>query len=274
LQQNKIGPATKSQKNNGRTGSITAFEGFEMAYRPVLSILFSALLVGCGSGGNSGPDPVVGGASTDQPAPSGGTTPPAPSTPTTPSSPSNPGTTPAPAPFSAAVTRAPANNAIVIGRVLLEVRGVGLENVELLPGSGATPIYATFVISEDKTSATADIDIRSLPDGPLVVRISAFDAPAGTNNAREIVAMAPRTWNVLNTPPHSIFFPGQACLAFIATTNGGLPEPSSGNQTEENGTQRLTYSWSNGFTRVFTWQTGQNECVLASESGTPPPRTQ
>jgi hypothetical protein len=255
-----------------------------MANHPILSVLFSAILVGCGSGGggNSGPEPVVGGASIDQLAPSGDTTPsiptspqntpptnPAPATPATPSSPSTPATTPTPAPFSAAVTKAPANDAIVIGVVRLEVRGVGLENVELLPGSGYSPIYAAFLISQDKTIATAEVDIRSLPDGPLVVRISAFDAPSGTNNAREIVAMAPRTWRVLNTPPHSIFFPGQACLDFIAQTNGGLPAASV-SQTEENGTQQLTYSWSNGFTRVFRWQTGQNECVLASESGTPP----
>jgi hypothetical protein len=261
-----------------------------MPTRPVLSVLFSAILAACGSGGDSDPQPVIGGASTGQPAPTQpaptqpaptqpaptqpAPTQPAPTQPAptgsgTPGSPSSPGA-PTTAPFSAMVTKAPANNAIVISRVLLEVRGVGLENVELLPGTGYMPVYATFVISPDKTLATADVDIRLIPSGPLVVRISAFDAPAGTNNdAREIVAMAPRTWEVNNLPAHSLFFPSQACLDFIAQTNAGLPQAAT-SQTEENGTQRLTYTWSNGFTRVFEWQTGQGECRLVSQSGTPP----
>jgi hypothetical protein len=167
------------------------------------------------------------------------------------------------------VTKAPANNAIVISTVRLEVRGVGLENVELLPGSGYAPVYASFVISPDKTVATAEVDIRLIPSGPFVVRISAFDAPAGTNSAREIVAMPPRTWEVIALPAHSVFIPSNTCIAFIQQTNAGLPQAAA-TQTEENGVQRITYTWSNGFMRVFEWQTGQSECRLVSQSGTPP----
>jgi hypothetical protein len=82
--------------------------------------------------------------------------------------------------------------------------------------------------------------------------------------------MAPRTWTINNRPAHSIFFPSQTCLDFIAKTDAGLPPPDSSSQIEYNGTQSLTYGWNNGFARTFTWQTGQIECTLTSESGTPP----
>lgn len=105
----------------------------------------------------------------------------------------------APASFSAQVTNAPADGATISGKVSLEVTGTGIENAELLPQSGYTPQYAVFSISPDKTRASVDFDTTKLSNGKLAVRITAFNAPAGSSTAGEIVAMATRTWNIQNT---------------------------------------------------------------------------
>jgi probable HAF family extracellular repeat protein len=104
-----------------------------------------------------------------------------------------------PATFSAQVTVAPADGATISGKVHLEVTGTGIENVELLPSMGYVPIFATFSVSADKTKATLDFDTTRLSNGTLAVRISAFDVPARTPGASEIVAMATRSWNIRNT---------------------------------------------------------------------------
>jgi hypothetical protein len=109
----------------------------------------------------------------------------------------------APAPFFAYVDTAPADGAVLKGVVRLTVTGNQMVNVELLPASGYTPRFGVFTVSEDKARAWLDLDTTTLPDGPLNVRISAFDVPAGQAGAREAVAMQPRTWNISNTaaPP-------------------------------------------------------------------------
>jgi len=102
--------------------------------------------------------------------------------------------------LSAQVTAAPGDGETVSGVISLEVRGSGMANVELLPASGYTPRLGVFAISENGTVARLAFDTKALSNGPLQVRISAFDKPAFTPGAREIVAMSPRTWNISNMP--------------------------------------------------------------------------
>lgn len=106
-----------------------------------------------------------------------------------------------PTTFTAAVTSAPANGAVVSGITRLEVRSSGLANVELLPATGYAPTLGVFNISPDRTMAWLDFDSRSLPDGVRDVRISAFNVTQGQPGAREIIAMPARRWNLSNGLP-------------------------------------------------------------------------
>jgi hypothetical protein len=102
------------------------------------------------------------------------------------------------APFFAFVSMAPASGATLSGLVRLEVSGNEMANVELLPASGYTPRLGVFNLSGDKTRAWMDLDTTALPNGPLNVRISAFNVAAGQPGATEVIAMPPRTWNISN----------------------------------------------------------------------------
>lgn len=108
---------------------------------------------------------------------------------------------PPPTAFTAAVTSAPADGAVVSGITRLEVHGSGMANVELLPATGYTPQLGVFNVSADRTTAWLDFDSRSLPDGNRNVRISAFNATQGQPTAKEIVAMPARHWNFNNGYP-------------------------------------------------------------------------
>lgn len=110
------------------------------------------------------------------------------------------------APFFAQASMAPADRAAVSGIVRIELHGNELANVELLPASGYLPRYGVFKISGDKTIAWLDLDTARMPNGPLAVRVSAFDVPAGQAGGREIVAMPARTWNVANAAPAAADF--------------------------------------------------------------------
>jgi hypothetical protein len=104
---------------------------------------------------------------------------------------------PAPrAALTASLAAAPANGAVLSRTTRLEVRGTGLANVELLPGQGYKPSYGQFNVSPDRTRAWLDFDPRTLPDGARDMRISAFNVTAGQPGAREVVAMAPRRWQM------------------------------------------------------------------------------
>lgn len=110
------------------------------------------------------------------------------------------------APFTASVSMAPAAGATLSGIVRIEVRGYDMQNVELLPASGYTPRLGVFNITGDKTIAWLDLDTTRLPNGPIDMRISAFNVPAGQPGAVEIVAMPARTWTISNAvPPASTF---------------------------------------------------------------------
>jgi hypothetical protein len=109
------------------------------------------------------------------------------------------------APFFANTTMAPADGATVSGIVRIEVSGNEMANVELLPATGYTPRFGVFNLSGDSTRAWLDLDTTKLPNGPLNVRISAFNVPAGQGGT-EIVPMPARTWTVANsTIPSSTF---------------------------------------------------------------------
>jgi hypothetical protein len=93
------------------------------------------------------------------------------------------------------VTQAPEDGARYLsGTVRLEVSGIGMRNVELLPENGYTPRLASFNVSDDGTFAYLDLDTKQIQNGGIELRISAFDKPAGAPDAREIVAMPVRTW--------------------------------------------------------------------------------
>jgi hypothetical protein len=96
--------------------------------------------------------------------------------------------------FTAIVTMAPAHGALIDGTTRLEVRGSGLENVELLPAYGYEPKLGVFNVSSDKTYAYLDVSTEDLPEGVFYGRISAFNAPAGDAAARGIIAMPTRQW--------------------------------------------------------------------------------
>lgn len=104
------------------------------------------------------------------------------------------------APFAAMVTIAPPAGATLAGNVQLEVRGSAIGNAELLPADGYAPVLGRFSVATDRTMAALDFDTRSLPNGVLLARISAFDQPAGSTGTTEIVAMPARRWTLANSP--------------------------------------------------------------------------
>jgi hypothetical protein len=88
----------------------------------------------------------------------------------------------------ASISQAPAHTASVSGVVRLEVTGTGMANVELLPAVGYAPVFGRFAVSADGTSAVLDWDTRYVVEGFAAYRISAFDRPAGSAGAAEVVA--------------------------------------------------------------------------------------
>ncbi|KRB85209.1 hypothetical protein ASE07_21120 [Noviherbaspirillum sp. Root189] len=103
---------------------------------------------------------------------------------------------PSDVPFTAMVTMAPPHGSIISGRIRLEVRGSGLQNVELLPASSYTPRLGVFEISFDRKFAWLEVETSTLPAGVLNARISAFNVAAGQPGASEIIAMPARQWDV------------------------------------------------------------------------------
>lgn len=100
--------------------------------------------------------------------------------------------------FTAGVSAAPGHGATVRGTVVVEVRGVGMKNIELLPASGYVPIYGRFTTTYDGTFGYVEFDTRALPNGPINVRVSAFNVAPGQAGVREIVAMPARQWIIAN----------------------------------------------------------------------------
>ncbi|HJV84319.1 MAG TPA: DUF4214 domain-containing protein [Noviherbaspirillum sp.] len=103
-----------------------------------------------------------------------------------------------PPPLAVALVKAPPDGATLSGIIELEVQGTSMENVELLPEAGYTPVLARFEISADKTTARVSFDTRNLPNALFRVRISAFDVPPGNLGASELIAMPVRNWVIKN----------------------------------------------------------------------------
>jgi hypothetical protein len=151
----------------------------------IATVFLCALLAACGGG--DGDSPASASNLNDSSAP------------TAPGS-AGQGTPPPNSSLAATVTTAPAEDASLQGIVRLEVRGTAIENAELLPPGGYGPRLGVFTVSADKTTAWVDFDTRSLPNGTLLVRISAFDRPPGSSGASEVIAMATRRWQLRNDP--------------------------------------------------------------------------
>jgi hypothetical protein len=118
---------------------------------------------------------------------------------------------------------APAAGSVLSGIVRIEVTGYEMRNVELLPASGYLPRFGVFNITGDRTIAWLDLDTTKLPNGPLNVRISAFNVPAGQSGALEIVAMPARIWNISNTaPPAATFAATLTSAPADSTTVSGI----------------------------------------------------
>lgn len=115
--------------------------------------------------------------------------------------------------FTATVTAAPANSATISGVTRLEVRGSGIANAELLPASGYSLRFGVFNVSADRTTAWLDFDSRSVPDGLINMRISAFNVTEGQPGAAEIVAMPARQWNVVNGNSSAAPFTARVTMA-------------------------------------------------------------
>lgn len=118
------------------------------------------------------------------------------------------GTPPVPPPtaaFSANLVTAPPDGALISSVVHLEVQGSGIENVELVPANGYTPIYGVFQINEAKTRAWLDLDPSSMPAGALNARIVAWNVKARASGGAEIVAMPGRTWTFQRAQPAPVF---------------------------------------------------------------------
>ncbi|NEX62370.1 hypothetical protein [Noviherbaspirillum galbum] len=101
-------------------------------------------------------------------------------------------------PFTARIAAAPPDGSSLSGIVRLEVEGSALANAELLPERGYLPRLGVFILNEDGTRATLDLDTTTLPNGETRMRISAFEVPAAQAAATEIVAMPARTWFIAN----------------------------------------------------------------------------
>lgn len=98
--------------------------------------------------------------------------------------------------FTARVLMAPVHGETVSGTIFLDVRGTGIENVELLPANGYEPKYGKFSVYPLKNAAYLAFDLSTLPPGVHEFRISAFNRPAGSTDAQEMVIMPARQWNI------------------------------------------------------------------------------
>lgn len=196
------------------------------------------VLAACGGGGGDSPEALnsqSGSSTTDSPTGAAGdSTNPTPSTGSdngnTASPPSqgtgNTASPPAssPAPITATVSAAPADGATISNTVRLEIRSNSIENAELLPPDAYAPRLGLFTVSADKTMAWLDFDTRTLPNGTLLARISAFDRPAGAAGATEVVAMSTRRWLLRNNPPPApAQIPAASYMPEVHISNLALP---------------------------------------------------
>ena len=106
-------------------------------------------------------------------------------------------------PFIASLMMAPMNGELMNGYVRLELRGNGVKRVELRSANGQKiesfrVMNGYRVDANNDTFASLDLYTYYLPNGLLDARIVVYDTPEGEPNAREIVLMAPRQWEIQN----------------------------------------------------------------------------
>lgn len=129
-----------------------------------------------------------------------------------------------PNPLAATVATAPPDGAMLANTLRLEIRGTSIQNAELLPPDGYAPRLGAFTVSADGTMAWLDFDTRTLPNGTLQARISAFDRPAGSTGASEVVAMPVRQWLLRNQPPPApTQIPAASYMPEVHISNLALP---------------------------------------------------
>lgn len=112
---------------------------------------------------------------------------------------------PPPPPFNATLTTAPTDGATISGTVPFGFDFAGVQNAELLPGTGYTPSYGTFTLNQSTGKATLNWNTTNVANAPITVRIAAFDQAAGVSPANELTVMGARTYTVNNaaSPPPS-----------------------------------------------------------------------
>lgn len=98
--------------------------------------------------------------------------------------------------FTAELLMAPVHDETLTGPIRFDVRGTGIENIELLPASGYEPKYGKFHVYGTEHGGYFVFDPTTLPPGVHEFRISAFNRPAGAADAQEIVIMPARKWNI------------------------------------------------------------------------------
>lgn len=99
-------------------------------------------------------------------------------------------------PFAATLTTGPTSGNIS-GNVTLVVTGTGMQNVELLPAVGYTPMHGRFTLSGN--TATLTIDTKNLPNGTNNLRIAAFNTPPQGGGVELVVERL--NWNIQNRVP-------------------------------------------------------------------------
>lgn len=208
--------------------------------KSILAALSLSLLVSCGGGGGGSDTPsaapaaasipagsttstgttppssaTTSGSTNDGDGGSAGTTSPPPPTSTNPSTSDSTSTTV----FAATATQAPADGATISGTVRILIEGSGIENVELLPSTGYAPLIARGIVTGDRIGAYIDFDTTVMPDGPITLRVAAFNLPFGQGGS-EVTAMPARTWTITNStapsfsaqlitaPPNNYFWLG------------------------------------------------------------------
>jgi beta-glucanase (GH16 family)/lysophospholipase L1-like esterase len=174
-------------------------------------------------------------------------------------------TTPSPSTFTANVFTAPSEGSVISGLVTITVTGSGIYNVELLPETGYTPIYARLNVSSDHTSATIQWDTSQQQDGTGRFRLSAFNTPPNVQaGVIELIAMSPRTWTIANqttapspTPtvdPFSIIVGYYGDGSIIGANGGTGPNP-------------VTYPVPLQLATAYTGLTVQNKGVAGAKTG-------
>ncbi|WP_151446983.1 hypothetical protein [Lacisediminimonas profundi] len=118
-----------------------------------------------------------------------------------PGSPGPSGMPPAPSAVTISSFAAPAGSARLAGTTVLTIEGENIGNAELVPGASLTPQLGRFSVAADGRSASLEFDTTTVPNGPLTLRILAWNLPAGSTGAGEVLVMAPRTWLFANEPP-------------------------------------------------------------------------